>query len=258
MELTVIGCHGGETPRHRTSAFVLDRRLAIDAGSLTSGMEIEEQLALEAAVVSHAHLDHIRDLATIADNRCQGGKVGKLALPIGATKQTIATLKRHFFNNKLWPDFSKIPSPDLPTIRWVELPMERSVRIGSYEVLAIPVSHTIEAAALLVRGAEGSILYSGDTGPTSRLWEVLREVQDLRAVLMEVSFPNHEQKVASLSGHHTPRTLAVDLKKLVKPKDVPTVLFHMKPMHQAEVERECAALKGLNLSVAKLGERYRF
>ena len=258
MKLTVIGCHGGETPKHRTSAFLLDDRLAIDAGSLTSGMELDEQLALEAAVVSHAHLDHIRDLATIADNRCQGGRVGDFALPIGATKETIATLKEHFFNNKLWPDFSRIPSPERPTIRWVELPLERPVAISRYTVRAIPVSHTIEAAALLVSGAEGTLLYSGDTGPTDRLWDVLREVDDLRAVLMEVSFPNREQKVATLSGHHTPQTLGRELEKLERAKEIPTVLFHMKPMHQAEVERECARLRGLNLSVAKLGERYRF
>jgi len=48
VELRVIGCHGGETPRHRTSAFVLDGRIAIDAGSLTSGMELPAQCALEA------------------------------------------------------------------------------------------------------------------------------------------------------------------------------------------------------------------
>ena len=71
MELRIIGCHGGETPKHRTSAFVLDDRIAIDAGSLTSGMELKAQCALEAVLVSHAHLDHVRDLATIADNRCQ-------------------------------------------------------------------------------------------------------------------------------------------------------------------------------------------
>ena len=73
MLLRVIGCHGGETPKHRTSAFVLDERLAIDAGSLTSGMDLKAQCKLEAVLVSHAHLDHIRDLATLADNRVQNG-----------------------------------------------------------------------------------------------------------------------------------------------------------------------------------------
>src|SRR5581483_12389966 len=113
MELRVIGCHGGETPRHRTSAFVVDDILAIDAGSLTSGMEVKAQCALDAVLVSHAHLDHIRDLATIADNRAQNGCK---PLVIAVTKQTIAILKKHFFNGLLWPDFTKIPNPQRPTI----------------------------------------------------------------------------------------------------------------------------------------------
>ncbi|MEZ4314815.1 MAG: 3',5'-cyclic-nucleotide phosphodiesterase, partial [Polyangiaceae bacterium] len=71
MDLRVIGCHGGETPKHRTSAFIVGDKLAIDAGSLTSGMTVEDQAALSACLVSHAHLDHVRDLATLADNRCQ-------------------------------------------------------------------------------------------------------------------------------------------------------------------------------------------
>jgi len=63
----------GETPKHRTSAFVLDERLAIDAGSLTSGLDLSAQFRLNACLVSHAHLDHIRDLATIADKLAAAG-----------------------------------------------------------------------------------------------------------------------------------------------------------------------------------------
>ena len=59
MELRVVGCHGGETPKHRTSAFVVDERIALDAGSLTSGLDLKLQFRLQAVLVSHAHLDHI-------------------------------------------------------------------------------------------------------------------------------------------------------------------------------------------------------
>ena len=251
MQLTVVGCHGGETPKHRTSAFVLDGKLALDAGSLTSGLDLDAQAALEAVVVSHAHLDHIRDLATIADNRCQ---LGCAPLPVAGTRGTIATLKKHFFNNKLWPDFSVIPSRERPTVTWIVLPMEKTVTVGRWKVRAIPVSHTIEAAALIVTGEHGSIAYSGDTGPTDRLWEVLDAQPDLRALLMEVSFPDREQKVATLSGHHTPSSLASDLRKYARPKDLPTLLFHIKPLFQREVELELAKLRSLNLTVLRLGD----
>lgn len=253
MELRVIGCHGGETPRHRTSSFILDERLAIDAGALTSGLEIPEQLKLEACLVSHAHLDHIRDLATLADNRCQ---VAAPPLLIAGTRETIRVLKKHFFNNELWPDFSVIPTPQHPTIRYVELDPEKPLELAGCNVRAVLVAHTIESAAFVVETKTGSIAYSGDTGPTERLWQVLAEQPNLKGLLMEVSFPNREQRLATVSGHHTPRTLHADLQKLRDPRDLPTLLYHIKPVFQAEVEKECAALEGVNLEVLKLGDHF--
>jgi cAMP phosphodiesterase len=253
MELRVIGCHGGETPKHRTSSFVVDERLAIDAGALTSGMDLKAQFRLSACLVSHAHLDHIRDLATIADNRCQAECE---PLVIAATRPTIRVLKKHFFNNQIWPDFSEICTSAGPTIRFVELKAGHPIDIAGYEVVAIPVSHTIDSSGFVVRGKDATLGYSGDTGPTDQLWKVLRDEKNLKALLMEVSFPNREQQLASDSGHHTPKTLIKDLKKFGKPQDLPTLLYHIKPVFQGEVEQECARLKGVNLTVTALGDQF--
>jgi cAMP phosphodiesterase len=253
MELRVIGCHGGETPRHRTSAFVIDDRLAIDAGSLTSGMDLKAQFRLNACIISHAHLDHIRDLATIADNRCQADCE---PLVVAATKETLHVLKKHFFNNLIWPDFSQIPNKAKPTIQYVELKPEKRVAIAGYQVRSVTVNHTIDSSGFIVEGKDATIAYSGDTGPTDRFWELLNEEPNLKALLMEVSFPNREQKLATVSGHHTPRTLLKDLKKYAKPQDLPTLLYHIKPVFQAEVEQEVARLKGVNLTVTALNDQY--
>ena len=227
--------------------------LAVDAGALTSGLEIAEQMKLEAVLVSHAHLDHIRDLSTLADNRCQ---MRAPPLTIAATRETLVLLRRHFFNGLLWPDFTQIPSPEAPTIRYLELEPERRVEVAGHQVRAVLVSHTIEAAAFVIEGPGGSIAYSGDTGPTDRLWEVLNELPDLKALLMEVSFPNHEQGLATSSGHHTPQTLDRELRKYRAPESLPTLLYHIKPVFQAAVERECAAIKGLSLEVLQLGDHF--
>jgi ribonuclease BN (tRNA processing enzyme) len=254
VDLRVIGCHGGETPKHRTSSFIVGDTLAIDAGALTSGLEIPEQMKLEAVLVSHAHMDHIRDLSTLADNRCQ---MKAPPLVIAGTKETIAVLRAHFFNGLIWPDFSKIPAGSGPTIQYLELEPERPTEIAGRTVRAILVSHTIEAAAFAIEGPGGAVGYSGDTGPTDRMWEVFNELGDnLKALLMEVSFPNCEQALAIASGHHTPKTLGEDLKKFHAPQDLPTLLYHIKPVFQAEVEKECAALKGLSLEVLQLGDHY--
>jgi cAMP phosphodiesterase len=216
-------------------------------------MELKAQFRLNACIVSHAHLDHIRDLATIADNRCQADCD---PLVVAATRSTIGALKKHFFNNALWPDFSVIPNKARPTIRYVELKPERRMQIGDYSVRSVLVHHTIESAGFIVEGKDATIAYSGDTGPTDRFWELLRQEKNLKALLMEVSFPNREQKLATVSGHHTPRTLLKDLKKFGKPQDLPTLLYHIKPVFQGEVEQECARLKGVNLTVLGIGDHF--
>lgn len=252
MQLRVVGCHGGETPKHRTCAFLLDERIAIDAGSLTSGLDLEMQCRLEAVLVSHAHLDHIRDLATIADNRAQ---LECAPLTVVGTKATVGVLKKHFFNGLLWPDFTAIPNKRRPTIVYKVLRPEVREEVAGYGVRAISVSHTIDTCAFIVDKNGASMAYSGDTGPTTRLWQVLNKEKDLRALLMEVSFPNEQQRLATLSGHHTPQTLLPELKKYKNPKELPTLLYHIKPAFQSIVEKEVAKLKGVELNVLALGDQ---
>jgi len=253
VRLFVAGCHGGETPKHRTSAFVLDGVLAIDAGALTSGLDLRAQCKLGAVLVSHAHLDHVRDLATIADNRTQ---MGMPPLLVVGTPMTLGVLKKHFFNDLLWPDFSKIPSAAAPAIRYLPLEPEHTTDVLGYSVRAVLVTHTIETCAFIVERGGKSLIYSGDTGPTERLWTLAAELPKIDALLMEVSFPDEQQALATISGHHTPRTLGQELTKLVSPKDVPTLLYHIKPVFQAKVEKECARIKGVNLTVLDLGDEY--
>ncbi len=253
MELRVLGCHGGETIKHRTSSFLIDSRIAIDAGAVTSMLSLEDQATIEVVLVSHAHLDHVRDLATLADNRCQQGGP---PLVIASTRETIAQLKAHFFNGVVWPDFTKIPSVDKPTIVWKELTPEQTVTIAGANVTAVSVHHTIDTCGFVVERGGGALAYSGDTGPTDRFWKVLAEQKNLRALLMEVSFPSEQHEIATHSGHHTPATLEKELEKLVNGRDLPVMLYHIKPVFQDAVERELAKIQKRNLHICQLGEQY--
>jgi len=118
------------------------------------------------------------------------------------------------------------------------------------------VSHTIDACAYVLRTPQGAIAYSGDTGPTDRLWEVVDRTQDLRALVMEVSFPNEQHRIAKASGHHTPETLARDLAKLDAKRDLPILLFHIKPVFEHEVEKQLASQRGLDIEICRLGDQY--
>jgi cAMP phosphodiesterase len=254
MEIKVLGCHGGETNKHRTSSFLVDGVLAVDAGATSGTLTLRDQKRISAVMVSHAHLDHVRDLASLADNRCQSG--GK-PLQIAGTPWTLAALKKHFFNNILWPDFSKIPLSDGKgmTIEYVPMRPEKSYEIAGFNARAVLVTHTIESAAFILEKGDSAIAYSGDTGPTDRLWELLGELPTLRAMLMEVSFPNHMHRLASVSGHHTPETLNVEMDKLKglhDPRKLPVLLYHIKPCFQRETERELAKIKRRQFDVLSL------
>lgn len=254
MELRVLGCHGGQTNEHRTSAFLVDGRLGIDAGALTSELTLAEQKKVRAVLVSHCHMDHIRDLATLADTRCQSGGP---TIVLAGTVETIAALKTHYFNDLLWPDFTKIRTrTNGPTIRYLVMRPEREVEIAGYQVRAVLVHHTVESAGFIVRRGRSSFAYSGDTGPTDRLWKLLEGVGDLKALVMEVSFPNAQQALATISGHHTPRTLEVELLKLGDRKGLPILLFHIKPSFERAVLRELSRIRGRNLTILSPGDTF--
>jgi 3',5'-cyclic-nucleotide phosphodiesterase len=253
MDLKVLGCHGGETPKHRTSSFLIDDVLGVDAGAITGTLSLEEQRRIRAIVVSHAHMDHVRDLATIADNRCQQGGP---PLEIAGTPATLRSLKKHFFNDHLWPDFSRIETKTGPTITYTEIKPEKSAKVAGLTVTPILVSHTIETAGFVIAGKNGAIAYSGDTGPTERLWEVINEREDLTALLMEVSFPNDQAELARVSGHHTPATLKTELEKLRNHDELPILLYHIKPLFHAKVEKQLAKIKRRNLTILQLEDRF--
>lgn len=254
IDLRILGCHGGETRDHRTSAFLVDERLALDAGSITGMLTLEEQRRIEVVLVSHAHMDHVRDLATLADNRCQQGGP---PLTIAATQGTIHVLKTHFFNGRLWPDFTQIETLYGPTVRFEVLEPETPRELSGLRITPVMVSHTVETSAFVIDNAQSAIAYSGDTGPTDRLWEVLAKQSNLRALLIETSFPNAKAELARISGHHTPASLNQELAKLRTPKDMSVLIFHIKPLFQRQVEQELEQLNRSELRILKLGETFK-
>lgn len=251
MRVRVLGCHGGESPRHRSTCFLLDGTIAIDAGSLTSALELSAQRRVQHVLISHSHLDHVKDLAGLADN-----VVGYTKRPIDlwATPHTIDMLRRHYFNNAIWPDFTRIPTQEQPVYRFRELYPDTETQVGAYTVKTIPVHHPVESMGMIVRRGRGPALaFSSDTGPTDRLWDAINADPGVRALLLELSFPNRLQMLADIAGHLTPQTIETELKKLRVP--LPVYLYHMKPPHLPTIEREVRRLKNRKLRLLKLGDQ---
>lgn len=244
MQVKIIGGHGGVTRNYSATSYLIDESLLIDCGSVASGLDIQDQLKIDHILISHSHLDHTKDLAFICDN-CFGLK-GK-PFEVHLHKTTHKDIKDHLFNDKIWPDFSVLPTKENPTLTFNELEKEVEVQLGDYKVTPIHVEHPGDAYGFIITKDDVSVLFTQDTKATDRIWEVAKKYSNLKAIFTEVSFPNKLQNVADISDHHTPSTMKEELKKM--PADIPVYLGHLKPNYQEELIQEITDLQEPRLHI---------
>jgi cAMP phosphodiesterase len=254
VRLRILGCSGGELPRHRTTCFLVDGKLAIDAGALTASLPLEELLEVDDIVLTHSHFDHVKDVPLLSDLL-----VGRRRRPVRvhASRACARTLRESVFNDELWPDFTRIPDSRKPVMEIRPFDPERSFKIGRYTIRPVPVDHPVESVGFILSDGRSAIGVSGDTGPTVRFWKKVNAEKRLRALLVELSFPNALQPLADLSGHLTPRTLAGELAK-VERNGFPVLLYHLKPAYLGELKAELAALGLSNVRVLEMGDEFTF
>jgi len=249
----VTGCFGSEMPGFHSAGFIVNGRLLLDAGSATSTLTWQQQLELTEVCISHTHLDHVKELAFLVDNRAG---VATRPLVVTGTEQVIADLRHGLFNDRIWPDFTRIPTRAAPALVYRVIPEGSYSRVCGLSVKPVRVNHPVFATGFILREPGTSIIYSGDTGPTEAIWKAARRLPDLQAVIVECSFPNALEEVALASGHLTPALLERELERLGRP-EVPVYLYHMKPLHLADIARELAEMSR-PVDMLCQGRRYTF
>jgi ribonuclease BN (tRNA processing enzyme) len=252
MQIRVLGCHGGELPGHRTTCFLVDRKLTIDGGAITQALELEDILKIDDIFLTHSHFDHIKDVPLMADLL-----VGKREKPVivRGPAETMEAMDKDVFNNRVWPDFRVIPTKEKPVIAFEVMPIRKPIDCQGFKIRAIPVHHPVYSVGYIIEGENCTIAFSGDTGPTEELWKAINATPNLKAVFLELSFPNAMQWLADLSGHLTPKTVMSELAKLDR-RGAKIYLYHLKPAVIAEVKAEVTALKLDFLHVCELDEVY--
>ncbi len=204
-------------------------------------------------MLSHSHMDHTTSLPFFVEN-----VFGKLrdAVEIYASPATVYAVRKHLFNNDVWPDFTRIPNHLLPALRFHELADEVPFEVGGVRFTPIPVNHLVPTYGYLIEKDGAKVLWSSDTGPTRRLWEIANSIKDLAAVWLEVSFDNRLQPIADLSLHLTPQTVAVELRQLKR--RVPVLLHHLKPTCADRIREEIKALGNPDVDFLEQGKIYNF
>jgi ribonuclease BN (tRNA processing enzyme) len=252
MRLRVLGAFGSEGQGQRPSAFLVDDRVLVDAGSVGGALSLSDQLEIEHAVLSHAHLDHVVGLAFLTDTLAMLG--AKRPVTAHSVVPVLDALRTHAFNDVLWPDFTAIPSREQPFLQFHPLAESLEARVGGLSVTPVPVDHAVPAVGYLIRNGETGFVYTGDTGPTTRLWELARQMRGLKAVVVEAAFPDRMDALARASGHLTPAMLRREIDKM--PPDVPVWVFHIKPQHFEETAEELARIDPARIHILEQGKTY--
>jgi len=245
MKIRVLGCYGGQLLGFHLSSFLVNDSILLDAGSPTVALTLEEQRHIRHVFISHTHLDHIQDIAFLADNRSlkrMGGTNENRRITIHSLQDNLDTLKTHFLNNTIWPDFTKIPTAEDPILKLSAIEPLKKITVDGVTITPIPMNHPVPCTGFLLDQDGKQFIYSADTGITDTLWEVANAQPNLRGLIIDCSFPNVYQDLADISGHLTPKQMANELKKLRTLGKTPIYLFHMKPetlnIMTAEVEAE--------------------
>lgn len=232
MKVRVLGCSGAIARGCRTTSFLVNRNILIDAGTGVGDLTLDEMRQIDHVFLTHSHLDHVAALPLMLDAvsclRSQPVQVHALAA-------TIAALRAHIFNDTIWPDLSRIPSAQDPFLQYRPLSDHEVIEVGGISVKATSAAHTVPAAGYAVRGDKGWWVFSGDTGCNPGFWKQLEQLPQLppkapvSVLVIETAFSNRESELAQRSQHLSPTSLATELGRRPVGAYYPIYITHTKP-----------------------------
>lgn len=250
MRIRVLGCSGGIGAGALTTAMLIDNDVLIDAGTGIGDLDLSDLDSIRHVFLTHAHLDHIAGLPMLADRVFDENF--DTPLTVYARDETLRAVQDHLFNDVIWPDFAKLPSVEQPMLRYRVCSPGDTVTIGHRDFHAVDVMHSVPSLGYTVQNSSGVFAVSGDTKTNETLWPVLNSCDDLRVLVIEVSFPDEMQDLAANSGHYTPKTLTDDLRRLQHEPEI--WLTGMKPGEEDTIyEQVLNAAPGKNIQMLSRG-----
>jgi ribonuclease BN (tRNA processing enzyme) len=225
MKVRVLGCSGAIAKDCRTTSFLIDADLLVDAGTGVGDLSLHEMRSIDDVLLTHSHLDHIAALPLMMDSVAA---LRSAPLRVHALPETIAALRKHIFNNTIWPDFSQIPSAEAPFVTFHPISTGQILHIGGKTIEVLPAVHTVPAVGYAINAGKGNWVFTGDTERNPAFWARVNAM-DVAMLVIETAFSNREKELAKRSLHLSPTALADELDHIAKDKRFPIYITHTKP-----------------------------
>lgn len=239
MKVRVLGCSGAIARDCRTTSFLVDGDILVDAGTGVGDLTLQEMRAVDHVFLTHAHLDHVAALPLMLD---AVGAQRSAPVQVHALPETIAALRAHVFNDAIWPDFSRIPSPASPFMEFRAIEVGCAVAVDGRRIEPLPAVHAIPACGYAVSAGGGCWVFSGDTGRNPAFWHRLAQLP-VAALVIETAFSNREQALARRTLHLSPADLADELANIPPGRRFPVYITHTKPAETGLIMAEIQCLE---------------
>jgi cAMP phosphodiesterase len=246
---------GNASPEQRLTCYVIDDRVAVDAGSLALSVSETQRQTVRDIIVTHPHMDHIATLPIFIDDL-----FGELTEPIRihATQEVIDTLEKDIFNWTVYPRFSELSNARSRVMEYVPFRVGEEIRVAHLRVISVNVNHIVPTVGLIATDGETTLALSSDTAETVEFWQLVNRTPRVDALLIEASFPNSMAQLAEVSRHFTPESLQRELGKMKKHKEADILTVHIKPTYREQVVEELKALKIPKLNIMEAGRTYEW
>lgn len=240
LHIRVLGCSGSIAQHCRTTSFLIDGDLLVDAGTGVGDLPLPDMAAINHVVLTHGHLDHVAALPLMLDSVAS---LRTEPLTVHALPDTLAALQRHIFNNVIWPDFTALPTPERPFLKLVPFEIGQTLVLAGKHIEVLPAIHSVPAVGFAVSRSEGACwVFSGDTGHNPAFWRRVNQL-DVGALVIETAFSERELPLALRSLHLSPSLLAQQLDMMHPEARFPVFISHTKPAETHLIMREIDTLQ---------------
>jgi HD-GYP domain-containing protein (c-di-GMP phosphodiesterase class II) len=249
--IKILGASGSKAKNLNTTSFQIYKDIVIDAGNILNALG-DEARHINHIFLTHSHADHITDLPFIIETFFDKRET---PLTIYALEETLDVLKKHSFNDVIWPDFTKIKLLNKNEFSLILKPIKYNeiIKIHNYSIKAIKANHIAGSCGFVIIKNHQGFIISGDTYINPDIWEEINSNDDIKSLIIECSYPDKLQELAQITKHLTPELIAKGL-ETIKRKNLSVFYYHLKPSYKKELLKDIKKNKLLNYNGKILNE----